>query len=137
MKHTDAVPAGSKGKSARRRLCLALATLGLAAIVSPGVDAHAFLDHAQPAVGSTLHAAPRGVRLWFTEQLEPAFSSVRVQDGAGKQVDQGDSRVDDADARVLTASLPPLAPGKYRVVWRVVSVDTHVTEGDFTFDVAP
>ena len=38
---------------------------------------------------------------------------------------------------VLLVSLPQLAPGTYKVTWRVLSVDTHVTEGDFTFDVAP
>jgi methionine-rich copper-binding protein CopC len=37
---------------------------------------------------------------------------------------------------VLRVSLPPLEPGRYRVTWRVLSVDTHVTEGDFTFEVA-
>ena len=105
-------------------------------IASAPAAAHAFLEHALPAVGSTVHALPGAVRLWFTEEIEPAFSSVRVQDSAGKEVDRGDSRVDAADPRVLTASLPSLAPGTYRVVWRVVSVDTHVTQGDFTFDVA-
>jgi hypothetical protein len=118
------------------RLISLLAIASAAATPSPPAGAHAFLDHALPAVGSSVHAAPGTVRLWFTEEIEPAFSSVRVQDSAGKQVDRGDSRVDDADPRVLTASVPSLAPGTYRVVWRVVSVDTHVTQGDFTFDVA-
>jgi methionine-rich copper-binding protein CopC len=99
--------------------------------------AHAFLDHALPAVGSTVHESPRSVRLSFTEELEPAFSRVRVEDAAGKEVDAGDSRVDPGDRSVLTAGLPALPPGKYRVVWRVVSVDTHVTEGDFTFEIKP
>jgi methionine-rich copper-binding protein CopC len=105
-------------------------------IASAPAAAHAFLDHALPAVGSTVHEAPRAIRLWFTEQLEPAFSSVRVLDKSGKEVDAGDSHVDSADSMVLAASVPALAPGTYRVVWRVVSVDTHVTEGDFTFDIA-
>jgi len=118
------------------RFTLLLASAWATLIPSPPAKAHAFLDHALPAVGSTVHAAPGAVRLWFTEEIEPAFSSVRVQDNAGKEVDRGDSRVDAADPRVLTASLPSLAPGTYRVVWRVVSVDTHVTQGDFTFDVA-
>jgi copper resistance protein C len=30
-----------------------------------------------------------------------------------------------------------LAPGSYKVIWRVLSVDTHVTEGDYKFRVAP
>ena len=38
---------------------------------------------------------------------------------------------------MLRVTLAPLAPGTYRVVWRVLSVDTHVTEGDFTFTVVP
>jgi hypothetical protein len=31
----------------------------------------------------------------------------------------------------------PLTPGTYRVSWRVVSVDTHPTEGNFTFTIKP
>jgi copper resistance protein C len=99
--------------------------------------AHAFLDHAAPVVGSTVRAPPAQVRLWFTQQLEPAFSSVRVVDRSNKRVDRGDAKVDTHDARILQVSVPALAPGRYRVVWRVLSVDTHVSEGDFTFDVAP
>ena len=107
----------------------------VACIASAPAAAHAFLDHALPAVGSTVHESPQAVRLWFTEQLEPAFSSVRVLDRSGKEVDAGDSHVDDTDPMALAATLRTLAPGTYRVVWRVVSVDTHITEGDFTFDV--
>jgi methionine-rich copper-binding protein CopC len=99
--------------------------------------AHAFLDHASPAVGSTVHAPPHEVRLWFTQALEPAFSRLQVLDAGGKPVEGGDGHVDPSDRMGLTATLPPLTPGTDRVVWRVVSVDTHVTEGDFTFDVAP
>jgi methionine-rich copper-binding protein CopC len=99
--------------------------------------AHAFLDHATPAVGSAVRASPAQVKLWFTQKLEPAFSSVRVLDRRGKQVDKGDSQVDRADATLLHVSLPQLATGTYRVTWRVLSVDSHVTEGDFTFNVIP
>ena len=99
--------------------------------------AHAFLDHATPAVGSAVRASPAQVKLWFTQKLEPAFSSVRVLDRSGKQVDKGDPLIDRADATLLRVSLPQLAPGTYRVAWRVLSVDSHVTEGDFTFNVIP
>ncbi len=109
----------------------------LIVVVSCDAGAHAFLDHAAPAVGSVVHGSPAEVRLWFTEELEPAFSTVRVLDPRGKQVDKQDKRVDRASATLLQVSLPQLAPGRYRVVWRALSVDTHVTEGDFTFDVVP
>ncbi len=88
-----------------------------------------------PAVGSVVHGSPAQLKLWFTQRLEPAFSTAQVLDRDGKRVDKSDSRVDPADATQLVVSLPQLAPGTYRVTWRVLSVDTHVTEGDFTFDV--
>ncbi len=99
--------------------------------------AHAFLDHASPAVGSAVRGPLKEVSLWFTQELEPAFSTIGVLDASGKQVDKMDHRVDPGDRTLLRVSLPPLAPGTYRVKWRVLSVDTHVTEGDFTFDVSP
>jgi copper resistance protein C len=98
--------------------------------------AHAFLDRAEPAVGRTVTPAPTEVRLWFTQKLEPAFSHVQVFDEHDKEVDRGDSHVDPKDPAELVVSLPPLAPGTYKVVWRVVSVDTHVTDGHHTFTVA-
>jgi len=119
----------------RRWLLLSIAAV--ACVAAAPAMAHAFLDHALPAVGSTVHEAPRSVRLWFTEQIEPAFSRVSVLDASGKAVDAGDSHVDPSDASILAASLPVLAPGTYRVKWRVVSVDTHVSEGDYTFDIKP
>jgi len=109
----------------------------VACVASPLAHAHVFLDHAAPAVGSTVRAPPAQIKLWFTQALEPAFSTVRVVDRANQRVDRGDVNVDSGDATTLQVSVPTLPPGRYRVVWRVLSVDTHVTEGDFTFDVAP
>jgi copper resistance protein C len=114
-----------------------LVAIFAACAASPLARAHAFLDHAAPAVGSTVRAPPAQVRLWFTQPLEPAFSTVRVVDRSNRRVDRGDAKVDARDGTTLQVSVPALAPGRYRVVWRVLSVDTHVTEGDFTFDVAP
>jgi methionine-rich copper-binding protein CopC len=120
-----------------KRRALLVAALVSSALGAADSLAHAFLDHARPAVGSTVHGSPAQLKLWFTQQLEPAFSTVQVLDRSGKRVDKADAKVDASDATVLQLSLPPLAPGTYRVTWRVLSVDTHVTEGDFTFDVAP
>ena len=106
------------------------------ALAATAAYAHAFLDHAEPAVGRTVTAAPTEVRLWFTQKLEPKFSKVQVFDGQDKQVDRGDSHVESTDPAELVASLPPLVPGAYKVVWRVVSVDTHVTDGRYEFTVA-
>ena len=110
-----------------------LASLGC----SLAASAHAFLDHASPRVGSTVRGSPPELKLWFTQELEPAFSTARVEDGARNRIDRRDSSVDADDPTLLRVPLPKLAPGRYRVSWRVLSADTHVTEGDFTFEVAP
>lgn len=121
-----------------KRMVLVMACIAQSLGCAPAAWAHAFLDHASPPVGSTVQASPPEIKLWFTQELEPAFSAVRVeQDGGGKRVDKDDAKVDADVATLLQVSLPKLQPGRYRVTWRVLSVDTHVTEGDFTFDVAP
>src|SRR5258708_5978237 len=75
------------------------------------------------------------VRLWFSETPEPSFSQVALFNRAGTQIDGvGALPADPADARLLTASLPPLAHGVYTVIWRALSsVDGHVTTGGFAF----
>lgn len=103
----------------------------------PAAQAHAFLDKADPSVGATLKAAPAAVTLAFTEGLEPAFSNIAVQDSAGQRVDQGGTHAVDGDPARLAVALKPLPPGTYKVLWRVTSVDTHKTDGHFTFTVAP
>ncbi len=96
---------------------------------------HAFLERAEPRVGSTVKSAPSQVRAWFTQELEPAFSTLEVVNEKGERVDRGPARIDASSRALLQVPLKPLAPGNYRVKWRVLSVDTHVTEGDFTFRV--
>ena len=102
---------------------------------SARLKAHAFLQGAEPAVGSTVQTSPSEVRIRFTENIEPAFSSIQVFDPSGKEVDKHDVSLDHSDHARLHVSLPRLGAGIYKVVWRVVSVDTHVTSGSFTFQV--
>lgn len=118
----------------RRGDIRAIALLGALA-AAPSAFAHAFLDHADPRVGASVDHAPRQVTLWFTQKLEPAFSKLEVMDANGNEIDAKDGAVDKGDRTMMHATLPVLAPGKYRVVWRVLSADTHVTKGDFTFEV--
>lgn len=103
-----------------------------------GMDAafaHAFPDHSVPAVGGVVGQSPAEIRIWFTQKLEPSFSGVEVFDGKGARVDQGDAKVDVQEPTLLRVSLKPLAAGTYNVVWHVVSIDTHATQGDFAFTV--
>ncbi len=94
-------------------------------------EAHAFLDHASPRVGST-GPAPAQVELWMTEGLEPAFTKVKVFDARNQEIDKKDAKISGA---TMTVSLPPLAPGTYLVKWSAVATDTHHTTGTFKFTV--
>ena len=98
---------------------------------------HAFPQRSEPAVGATVAVAPPRVRIWFDGALEAAFSSLQVQTVSGQRVDRGDGRVDPTDVRLLEVPLPPLPPGMYRVLWRVVARDGHRTTGEYTFTIQP
>ena len=99
--------------------------------------AHAFLDYAEPAVGSEIKESPAVVKVWFTQKLEPAFSTLVVQNAKGEQVDKKDAHFDLKDATLFIVSVPVLPPGTYTVVWHAVSTDTHKTGGTFKFTVKP
>jgi len=105
---------------------------GLSLLRAAPSRAHAFLDHAEPRVGSSV-TSPPAVTLLFTEPVEPAFSHVDVLDHDGKPVTSAQPSHPRPDQ--LQLALPELVPGEYTVHWAVVSVDTHPTEGRFTFSV--
>src|SRR6195256_4990833 len=110
-------------------------TVPLLVLLATGeASAHAFLDHAEPRVGNTVAAAPREVTLWFTQKLEPAFSTITVTNSTGQRVDTGKPRV---NGNQMAVSLRSSGAGTYRVNWRVLSVDTHTTDGNFSFQVGP
>jgi|ERR1700730_1450889 len=114
------------------RKFLILVSLLLVALAPVAARAHAFLDHASPLVGSTVSAAPHEVVLTYTQNLEAAFSTAQVTDAGGARVDQGKAAV---SGNTMTIGLKALGPGSYKVHWHVLSVDTHSTEGAFTFHV--
>ncbi len=94
---------------------------------------HAFPDHSDPKVGATVLVAPTMVRIWFDAALEPAFSTISVQDSNAKKVDKGDGHVANADPTLLEVNLLSLSSGTYKVIWNVVARDGHRTTGNYTF----
>jgi copper resistance protein C len=115
-----------------RALTVALLALSSLLLGVVGVLAHAHLQRAEPRVGGTVSPAPHEVSLWFTEGLEPAFSTLEVRDTGGERVDEGEAQITGSTMRI---GLQPLPPGTYKVFWRVLSVDTHKTDGNFSFRV--
>jgi copper transport protein len=119
---------------ARRAWAVAVATLALAAVHAPGAQAHAVLVDTRPGNDVVVPASPQRVVLTFSEPVDASLGSVRVLDGEGEQVDDGN--VARPDAREVAVGLDPgLAPGTYTVAWRVVSADSHPVAGAFVFHV--
>jgi hypothetical protein len=119
----------------RRRLFLRLAAIAAIGTAPAAALSHAFLDAAIPLVGGTVPASPKEIRLTFTEAIEPRFSGIDLVTEDGRAISIAQATVDPRDDKQLVLALPPLAPGRYRVRWHVVSVDTHRTEGEYSFAV--
>jgi methionine-rich copper-binding protein CopC len=107
-------------------------------VAATAAHAHAFLDHAVPAVGSTVAGSPGELELTFTQNIVPAFSGAEIASAEGGAVPAGKPTVDSGNPNVLRVWLGhALKPGVYIVSWHVVSVDTHRTSGSYKFTVAP
>jgi hypothetical protein len=119
----------------RRALALCLvAALGLG-VGAMDAAAHSRLVKSDPAARAVLSAAPKEVRLWFNEAIEPAFAKIWIIPAEGPQIPLANHR-DDADPRLLVATLPDNLPkGPVAIGYRVLSVDGHVVESTLTFTV--
>jgi methionine-rich copper-binding protein CopC len=108
-----------------------IAASALTLVATTAAEAHARLDSASPAVGSTVGSSPGQVTMHFTESLEPKFSGASVHNAGGARVDTGSS----ASGSTLHVAVKSLGPGTYTVNWHALSTDTHKTQGSFTFHV--
>jgi methionine-rich copper-binding protein CopC len=105
------------------------------AIAASAAFAHAQLQSSVPPVGGTV-SSPSEIRLTFSEGIEPKFSGLTLSAERGGAQALGAPRVDPSDNKVLIVKIvKPLAAGSYTVKWHAVSVDTHHTQGDFSFTV--
>jgi methionine-rich copper-binding protein CopC len=126
---------------------------------------HAYLRAADPAEDSVVRAAPDSVKLSFTEPVEVRFSTFKVyrlaadpgwdqrrlnaaggalvSDVLQKRGDEAD-RADDGvvtaartSASIVLRLKGSLRPGSFVVMYRVLSIDTHTTQGFYVFTFAP
>src|SRR5262249_56334366 len=98
-----------------------LVAIATALALPPRADAHALLRRADPVNGATLPRPPDAITLTFTEDPEPAFSSIRVLDAAGQPVSEGPPRPIAGSPDSLRLPLRALPAGIYTVSWRTVS----------------
>ena len=96
---------------------------------------HSLLLESTPAANSSIDAPPRELRLRFNNRIEKRLSRVRLVDDRGTARDL--PVTEDGAADWLTAGIPSVTPGRYRVEWQVLSTDGHVVNGRFNFTVSP
>jgi len=114
---------------------LAVTTFALASAATSSAFAHAKLQSSDPQAGTTLATAPKQVHLKFNEALEPAFSKIKVVGSGDNEIPVTGTTVDKADPTSMTAPLPALSAGEYRVQWSTMTHDGHKAKGEFTFTV--
>lgn len=120
-----------------RRSLIKIAAALAFAFAATAAHAHAQLEKATPPVGGAV-ASPSEIRLKFSEGVEPRFSGIALASEDGAAAPLGPPSVDPTDNSVLIAKVvKTLPPGVYTVTWRAVSVDTHKTQGSFSFTVKP
>jgi len=113
-----------------------LLAAGLVLAPAAPATAHSLLLESAPASGATVTAPPRELMLRFNNRIEKSLSRVRLLDegGAARPLVIA---ADGGGADRLTAAVPPLSPGRWRVEWQVLSKDGHVVAGRFEFRLAP
>lgn len=125
----------------RKTSVVVVLLVALVAALSATAFGHAHLNRAEPAAGAELSVIPLSVCLWFSEPVEKALSRIEVKDAQGNRVDDLDrwraSEESKGTGEVLWMPLKPIGPGEYTVSWRVLSVDTHSTQGEYRFVVLP
>ena len=120
-------------KSAKIALLAGL-MLGLLAGVVPLAGAHSFPEKQSPAAGQTLTSSPSEVVIKYDAPIEKLFASLEVLGPEGKNESVTKPEVS-SDGYTLSVKVGALKPGEYKVEWGVVCVDTHHTQGSYTFTV--
>ena len=119
----------------RTPLVASLAVLALAASASAATFRHTRLVKSEPAANDTLAAAPKAVKLWFSEKVELGITTVKLANAAGNDVPLAKLTRDDAvkDAPIVAAISKPLAAGAYLVSWSTAATDGHPAKGTIPF----
>jgi copper resistance protein C len=117
------------------RIILSVVTAVALVLPAASALAHSMLVKAEPPRRAVLAKTPAQVRLWFNEEIEGDYASLVVFDAEKRPVTQSKPQLAQDDPKSIVLPLPELAPGKYSVKFRVLSVDGHVVDSSFDFTV--
>ncbi len=107
----------------------------VASMLSMGMTvalAHAHLQKAIPANGSTVNAAPSDVVLNFSEAAKLTACWIQKGDGPKQKI----GGLSPSPTQRVSVPVPHLDPGTYVLSWRAVGDDGHIVPGQIRFTVA-
>jgi copper resistance protein C len=117
-----------------KQIRLSILMLTLTMCAASVVSAHSFPEQEYPTAGQTLGAPPNEIRIRFDARIEKLFATLQVLDADGKDHALGPPQIS-SNRFELTSKIDALKPGEYTVKWAVVCVDTHHTEGSYSFKI--
>ena len=118
----------------RALLVYVLVLLGFGLAISEAA-AHSRLVKSDPSARAVLEKAPKELKLWFNEGVEPAFAKIWIVPAQGPQIPLT-SQGDKSDPHLLIVALPDNLPaGPVVIGYHVLSVDGHTIEDKLTFTV--
>ena len=111
-----------------------LTFIALAVGIALKASAHSFPEQEIPPAGATLTESPTQVTIKYDAPIEKLFASLKVLNSAGQNEAIGEPQVS-GDGWTLSVPVNKLQPGEYTVQWRVVCMDTHHTQGSYSFTI--
>jgi len=103
----------------------------LMALMATVALAHAHLQKAVPADGSTVNSAPTSVVLTFSEAAKLTACWLQKGDAAKQKI----SGLSTTAAKEITVPVAQLEAGSYVLSWRAVADDGHIVPGQIHFTV--
>ena len=118
----------------QRTFAAILLASGALSVASAPAFAHAALVQSDPAANSTV-AAPKEIKLIFSEKLAPAFSGFELSMGDSMTMNVATKVSDDGKSLIGTPT-GGFMSGAYKISWHAASAeDGHRMEGSLTFKV--
>lgn len=111
------------------------ALLAIAVAIPVAASAHSFPEKETPSAGQKITSPPSEVVIDFDAPIEKLFAKMEVTGADGANLAEGGPQISDDGVR-MSVKVPALKPGDYTVKWAVVGIDTHHTQGSYTFTVA-
>jgi methionine-rich copper-binding protein CopC len=93
---------------------------------------HATARNSTPKNGAILDESPTQITIQFGSAAKLVSLVVVADDG--ERIDVDVSSATSVDGNVSVA-VEPFAPNQYKVIWRAMGLDGHITAGEFGFEI--